>query len=115
MSRRFEQSDHPPNPEPGPEVTQSAAGHAAPGDERPSELSRRLGQLEQERDFLLRHGQNLEVELRRLGRLRGRVRELESLLGEAEERLRRVESMYLAWRLLEPFRAVRRFLRRLRG
>jgi len=100
VSRRFEQSDHPPNPEPGPE---------------PSEPSRRLEQLEQERDFLLRHGQNLEVELRRLGRLRGRVRELESLLGEAEERLRRVESVYRAWWLLEPYRAVRRFLRRLGG
>jgi hypothetical protein len=79
------------------------------------ELTRQLAQLKEERDFLLAHSRNLELELRRVAVASARVRELERLLMDAESRLRRVSGVHTAkWLLLEPHVAFRRIGRRVR-
>lgn len=91
-----------------------------------SELSRRMEQLEQERDYFACHSRNLEIELRRLARLRSRIRELEGMLCQADARLRELETaLRLAgnsypaaiqrglWWALERYPALHRAVRRL--
>ena len=81
-----------------------------------AELTRQLAQLKEERDYLLVHSQNLEVELRRVAlRARPRIRELEQRLADAEAVLRRVSFVHMAkWLILEPDAALLRIYRRLR-
>jgi hypothetical protein len=88
-------------------------GEAAPPDV--AELTRRAEQLQQERDYLLAHSRNLEVELRRFALQPTRVRELEERLVVTEARLRRVSFVSMArWLILEPDVAGRRLYRRIR-
>ena len=80
-----------------------------------AELARLIAQLKEERDFLLVHSQNLEIELRRVAREPGRVRELEQRLADAEARLRKVSVVHTGkWLILSPDVALRRIYRRLR-
>ncbi len=80
-----------------------------------AELTRQLAQLKEERDYLLAHSQNLEVELRRVARDPARVRDLEQRLAVAEAVLRRVSFVHMArWLILEPDAALLRVYRRLR-
>lgn len=80
-----------------------------------SGLTRQVEQLKEERDYLLAHSRNLELELRRVAVAGLRVRELERMLAEAEARLRRVSGLHMAkWLILEPDVAARRIYRRLR-
>lgn len=80
-----------------------------------AELTRQLELLKGERDFLLLHSQNLEVELRRVAREPGRVRDLEQRLADAESRLRQVSVVHTAkWLILRPDAALYRIYRRLR-
>ena len=78
-------------------------------------LTRQIDQLKEERDYLLAHSRNLELELRRVALAGVRVRELERMLADAEARLRRVSAVHMAkWLILEPEVAARRIYRRLR-
>ena len=80
-----------------------------------AELTRQLAQLKEERDYLLAHTQNLEVELRRVALQPARIRDLELRLADAEARQRRVSVVHMAkWLVLEPDVAARRIYRRLR-
>lgn len=80
-----------------------------------AELTRQVQQLKEERDFLLVHSRNLEVEIRRVAREPGRVRDLEQRLADAEARLRHVSVVHTAkWLILQPDVAFRRIYRRLR-
>jgi chromosome segregation ATPase len=80
-----------------------------------AELTRRIAQVEQERDFLRVHTQNLEAELRQAKRDPGRIRELEQLLAEADARLRTVSVVHTArWLVLQPHAALLRLRRRFR-
>jgi hypothetical protein len=80
-----------------------------------TELEDQIAQLKSERDSLLVHSQNLEVELRRLGRQSARVRELERMLADAEARLRQVSFVSAGrWAVLQPRRALGRMYRRCR-
>jgi hypothetical protein len=78
-------------------------------------LTRQVEQLKEERDYLLAHSQNLEVELRRVAREPGRVRDLEQRLADAESRLRQVSVVHTGkWLVLRPDAALRRIYRMLR-
>ena len=80
-----------------------------------SELSRRLENLEHEREFLILHTRNLEREMQRLARDKT---ELETMLRDSIETHRAVvssRSWHLMCTVLAPYRAVRRGLRRLSG
>jgi predicted nucleic acid-binding Zn-ribbon protein len=80
-----------------------------------AEMQRQLAQLKEERDYLLAHTQNLEVELRRVALEPARIRDLEQRLADAEARLRRVSAVHMAkWLVLEPDVAAKRIYRRLR-
>ena len=80
-----------------------------------AELTRQIAQLMEERDYLLVHSQNLEVELRRVALEPSRVRDLEQRLADADSRLRRVSVVHTAkWLILEPDVALKRIYRRLR-
>ena len=80
-----------------------------------AELTRQLAQLKEERDYLLVHSQNLEIELRRVAREPARVRELEQRLAVSEAVLRRVSFVHMGrWLILEPDVALKRVYRRLR-
>jgi len=80
-----------------------------------AELTRQLELLKGERDFLLVHSRNLEVEIRRVAREPARVRDLEQRLADAEARLRHVSVVHTAkWLILQPDVALRRIYRRLR-
>ncbi len=80
-----------------------------------AELTRQLEQLKEERDYLLVHSQNLEVELRRAVRDPARIRDLEQRLADAETRLRHVSFVHTGKSLfLQPDVALRRIYRRLR-
>ena len=88
---------------------------ATVGPDDVAELTRRAEQLQQERDYLLVHSRNLEVELRRFALQPSRVRELEERLAATEARLRRVSFVSMArWLILEPDVAGRRLYRRIR-
>ena len=78
-------------------------------------LTGQIDQLKEERDYLLVHSRNLELELRRVAVAGVRIRELERMLADAEARLRRVSAVHMAkWLILEPDVAARRIYRRLR-
>jgi hypothetical protein len=78
-------------------------------------LTRQLAQLKEERDYLLVHSRNLEVELRRFAAEPARIRDLEQRLAEAEARLRRVSAVHMTkWLLLHPGAAGRGIYRRLK-
>lgn len=80
-----------------------------------AELTRQIERLKEERDYLLVHSRNLEVELRRVFLQPGRMRELEQRLAVTEARLRRVSVVHMAkWLVLEPDVALQRVYRRLR-
>ena len=80
-----------------------------------AELTRLIAQLKEERDYLLAHSQNLEIELRRVALQPGRVRDLEQRLAVTEALLRRVSFVHMArWLILEPDVALQRVYRRLR-
>ena len=80
-----------------------------------AELTRQLAQLKEERDYLLAHSRNLELELRRVAVATARIHELERLLADAESRLRRVSPVHMAeWLILQPRAAARRIGRQLR-
>jgi hypothetical protein len=80
-----------------------------------ADLQRRVAQLKEERDYLLAHSRNLEVELRRAALQSGAVRDLEERLADAEARLRRVSLVHSArWLLLDPEGALRSVYRRFR-
>lgn len=80
-----------------------------------AELTRQIEQLKEEREYLLVHSQNLEVELRRVARDPARVRDLEQRLAVAEAVLRRVSFVHMGrWLILEPDAALLRVYRRLR-
>ncbi len=91
-----------------------------PGDEAAAsadlvDLQRRLAQLKEERDYLLAHSRNLEVELRRAALQPGTVRDLEQRLADAEARLRRASVTHTArWLLVDPEGASRSIYRRFR-
>jgi hypothetical protein len=78
-------------------------------------LTRQVEELKEERDYLLAHSQNLEIELRRVALQPGRVRELEQRLAVSEAVLRRVSFVHMGrWLILEPDAALLRVYRRLR-
>ena len=80
-----------------------------------AELTRQLAQLKEERDYLLAHSRNLELELRRVAVTSARIHELERLLEAAEARLRHVSPVHMAkWLILQPRPAARRIGRPLR-
>lgn len=92
---------------------EDGVSHGAPGEL--AELTRELDCVKAERDYLLVHSRNLELELRRVAVAGARVRELERMLADAEARLRRVSAVHMAkWLILEPEVAARRIYRRLR-
>ncbi len=101
-----------------PPVTSAPA--EASGDETPvpadvAELQRRVLQLKEERDYLLAHSRNLEVELRRVALQPAGVRDLEQRLAAAEARLRKVSVTHTArWLLADPEAALRSLYRRFR-
>ena len=80
-----------------------------------NELTRELERVKAERDYLLVHSRNLELELRRVAVAAARIRELERMVADGEARLRRVSAVHMAkWLILEPDVAARRIYRRLR-
>jgi hypothetical protein len=85
------------------------------GSEDAGRLLRQVAQLKEERDYLLAHSRNLELELRRVAREPARIRELEQRLAVAEAVLRRVSFVHMGrWLILEPDVALKRVYRRLR-
>jgi hypothetical protein len=79
-----------------------------------ADLQRQNALLREERDYLLVHSRNLEIELRRVAAAAARIRELEQRLADAQARLRRVSVVHMAkWLVLEPDVALKRVYRRL--
>jgi hypothetical protein len=92
----------------------SHGGRTPPIDEAAASLEARIERLEGDREFLLLHSRNLELELVRLTRRRERTRELEARLVEVTRHYQAVISSRM-WRAFAPYRAVRGWvLRRFR-